>query len=80
MIFFVIADGVGATFDGQSRITYDISGTKQFVKTREDYIRLRFRTNSADGLILFADGNQGDYVIIELVGGRLYLNLDLGMS
>ena len=73
-----LTDGEGATFDGQSRITYDVSGTNQFVKTRSDYIRLRFRTNQADGLLLFADGNQGDYIIIELIRGRLYLNMDIG--
>jgi len=74
------SDGEGATFDGQSRITYDLSGPKQFVYTRDDFIRLRFRTNEADGLLLFADGNQGDYVILEMIRGSLYLNLDLGTA
>ena len=50
----------------------------QYVQTREDYVRLRFKTNEADGLLLFADGNQGDYIILEMIRGRLYLNLDLG--
>ena len=39
---------------------------------------MRFRTNEADGLLLFADGNQGDYLIMSLVRGELYLHLDLG--
>lgn len=75
-----VTDGEAATFDGESRITYDISGPMQFVQTREDYIRLRFKTNQANGLLIFADGNQGDYIILEMVRGRLFLNLDLGQS
>jgi len=71
-------DGEAATFSGIGRITYDISGPMQYVQTREDYIRLRFKTNQANGLILFADGNQGDYIILEMIRGYLFLNLDLG--
>jgi len=74
----IFADGEAATFGGEGRITYDISGPNQWVQTRHDYIRLRFKTNTADGLLVFADGNQGDYIILEMVRGRLYLNLDLG--
>jgi contactin associated protein-like 2 len=73
-------DGEGATFDGNSRITYDLSGPMQFVHTRSDFIKFRFRTNQADGLLLFADGNQGDYIILEMIRGKLYLNLDLGTT
>lgn len=71
-------DAEAATFDGSSRITYDISGEMQFVQTPEDYVRLRFKTNQADGLLFFADGNQGDYIILEMIRGSLFLNLDLG--
>lgn len=39
---------------------------------------MRFKTSQADGLLFFADGNQGDYLILEMVRGRLYLNYDLG--
>ena len=79
-LFVIFADSEAATFSGKGRIAYDISGPNQWVQTREDYIRLRFKTNTADGLLVFADGNQGDYIILELVRGRLYLNLDLGQS
>jgi len=72
------SDAEAATFDGSSRITYDISGEMQYVQTREDYVRLRFKTNQADGLLFFADGNQGDYIILEMIRGILFLNLDLG--
>jgi len=76
--YFISADGEAATFRGQGHITYDISGPNQWVQTRHDYIRLRFKTNTADGLLVFADGNQGDYIILEMVRGRMFLNLDLG--
>ena len=75
----IFVDAEPATFDGQSRITYDISGEGQFVQTWEDHLRMRFRTNHANGLLFFADGNQGDYLIMELVRGELFLHLDLGM-
>ena len=75
---YVVSDGESVTFSGDSRITYDISGLNQWVQTRNDYIRLRFQTNDADGLLLFADSNQGDYIILEMVRGRMFLNLDLG--
>ena len=74
----ISADGEGATFDGASRITYDISGEEQYVQTRSDHLKLRFRTNQADGLLLFADGNQGDFAILEMIRGRLYYHIDLG--
>jgi len=72
------SDGEAATFDGSSRITYDISGPNQWVQTREDYIRLRFKTNQANGLLIFAAGNQGDYIVLEMIRGQLFVNLDLG--
>ena len=74
----MFVDGEGASFDGLSRITYDISGSNQYIQTRKDLIKLRFRTNQADGLLFFADSNQGDYVVLEMVHGKLYLNIDLG--
>ena len=77
--FCLISDGEGASFDGESRITYDISGSNEYVQTRKDLFKLRFRTNSANGLLFFADSNQGDYVILELVHGKLYLHIDLGL-
>ncbi len=70
--------GEGATFDGMSRITYDISGFEQHVQTRADHLKMRFKTNEDDGLLFFADSNQGDYIMLEMMKGRLYLHIDLG--
>lgn len=74
-----ILDGESATFDGRSRITYDISGADQYVQTRSDSVKLRFRTNEANGLLIYADGNQGDYFILEMIRGKLYFHIDLGL-
>lgn len=73
-------DGESATFDGKSRITYDISGTNQYMQTRSDQLKLRFRTSKANGLLFFADSNQGDYAILEMLRGRLYFHIDLGTT
>lgn len=78
--FCRFTDTAGVTFDGHSRITYDVSGTGQYVQSYEDRLKLRFRTTQADGLVFYADGNQGDYVVLELVNGKLYFHIDLGTS
>ena len=76
--FCHMTDAAGVTFDGHSRVTYDVSGEGQYVQTYEDRLKLRFRTTQADGLVFYADGNQGDYVVLELVNGKLYFHIDLG--
>ncbi|XP_060068811.1 neurexin-4-like [Ylistrum balloti] len=68
-------------FDGgTSYISYDLSRQVPPPSSIEDNIKLRFKTNKQDGVILFADGNQGDYLSLELVGGTLYFHLDLGST
>jgi len=74
----LFSDAEGAYFDGASSISYDLSGSMEYVQSRNDSFKLRFRTSNSDGLLFFADGNQGDYIILELLRGRLYLNIDLG--
>lgn len=39
---------------------------------------MRFLTNQADGMLFYADSNQGDHFILELLRGRLYFHIDLG--
>lgn len=73
-------DSDSARFDGNSRISYDVSGVNQYVQFRTDLLKLRFKTTQADGLLFYADGNQGDYLILEMIRGKLYLNYDLGST
>ena len=75
---FTFSDSDSARFDGNSRISYDVSGPNQYVQFRTDLLKLRFKTTQADGLLFYADGNQGDYLILEMIRGKLYLNYDLG--
>lgn len=74
----MFVDGEGATFDGKSSITYDISGDNQYVQTRSDRLKLRFLSDKQDGLLFYADSNQGDYLVLEMIRGRLYFHIDLG--
>ena len=48
------------------------------VASIRDTIRLRFKTNSENGVILYSRGSQGDYIALQLVENRLLLNINLG--
>ncbi|KAF4517229.1 hypothetical protein B566_EDAN005283 [Ephemera danica] len=41
-------------------------------------IRFRFKTNNADGVLIYARGSQGDYIVLQLKDNRMLLSLDLG--
>ncbi|GFN94779.1 neurexin-4 [Plakobranchus ocellatus] len=67
-----------ASFDGRSYIEFDMS--RQAVQTTQDLIELRFKTGKPDGIILYASGNQGDILMLELRRGYLYFKIDLGST
>jgi hypothetical protein len=48
------------------------------ITSRRDSIQLRFRTNRADGVLLYSRGSQGDIFALQLVNNRMLLNIDLG--
>lgn len=60
-------------------IVYDMAGLEA-TRTEADMIIMRFRTTFQDGVLFYADGNQGDYIAIELKRGYLHFKIDLGMS
>lgn len=60
-------------------ITYDLNGLGS-TRTEADMIILRFRTTVPDGVILYADGNQGDIIAMELKRGYLRFVIDLGST
>ncbi|ESO94302.1 hypothetical protein LOTGIDRAFT_118711, partial [Lottia gigantea] len=66
------------SFGGSGYIQYDLS--QQAVQTEEDKLELRFKTNKPDGIIFYASGNQGDFVLLEMRRGFLYFRLDLGST
>ncbi|XP_059162405.1 neurexin-4-like [Physella acuta] len=67
-----------ASFDGESYIEYDMS--RQAVQTSQDLMEMRFRTTRADGVLMYASGNQGDLFMLELSRGILYFKIDLGST
>ncbi len=65
-------------FDGQGVISYRFKMKK--MKILKDVIALKFKTSESDGVILHGEGQQGDYITLELRRGRLLLQINLGKS
>jgi contactin associated protein-like 2 len=63
-------------FLGDGYINYDLS--KQAYQTNDDLLELRFKTNSPHGVIFYASGNQGDFMILQMNRGYLNFTIDLG--
>ncbi|XP_062841323.1 contactin-associated protein-like 2a [Trichomycterus rosablanca] len=66
------------SFHGQGVISYRFKLKK--MKILKDVIALRFRTGESDGVILHGEGQQGDYITLELRRGRLLLQINLGSN
>lgn len=69
-----------AYFDGNAHISYDISNLPVAIHSTEDQLRIHFKTNKPNGILFYTDGNQGDYLALELKRGYLYLHVDLGST
>lgn len=48
------------------------------MKIIKDVIALRFKTSDSDGVILHGEGQQGDYITLELRKAKLLLQINLG--
>lgn len=48
------------------------------MKIIKDVIALRFKTSESDGVILHGEGQQGDYITLELHKSKLLLQINLG--
>ncbi|KAA8587589.1 hypothetical protein FQN60_016451 [Etheostoma spectabile] len=66
------------SFDGHGVIPYRFRSKK--IKIAKDVISLKFRTTAADGVLLHGEGQQGDYISLELSRARLQLSLNLGSN
>lgn len=64
------------SFDGQSIILYRFRNKR--LKILKDVISLKFRTTAGDGVLLHGEGQQGDYITLELHRARLQLLINLG--
>lgn len=63
-------------FGGSSLIKWKLE-EYPIISTR-DSIQFRLKTNTANGVILYSRGTQGDYIALQLRDNRLVLNIDLG--
>ncbi|KAL4669581.1 hypothetical protein H8959_008135 [Pygathrix nigripes] len=50
------------------------------MKTLKDVIALKFKTSESEGVMLHGEGQQGDYITLELKKARLVLSLNLGSN
>uniref|UniRef100_A0A646QGQ6 Neurexin4 n=1 Tax=Hemiscolopendra marginata TaxID=943146 RepID=A0A646QGQ6_9MYRI len=64
------------SFDGSAFVRHELR--YNVIMSIREHIRLRFRTNKADGIILYSKGTQGDLLALQLVDNQLLLNVDLG--
>ncbi|XP_018363259.1 PREDICTED: neurexin-4 isoform X2 [Trachymyrmex cornetzi] len=65
-----------ASFNGSSLIRLDL--LREPIETDRHSIRFRFKTNNADGVLMYSRGTQGDYIALQLRDNRMLLNIDLG--
>uniref|UniRef100_T1JED8 Neurexin-4 n=1 Tax=Strigamia maritima TaxID=126957 RepID=T1JED8_STRMM len=63
-------------FDGMSVIRKELRNS--VIMSSRDYFRLRFKTNKADGILVYSRGTQGDLFALQIVENQLLLNIDLG--
>uniref|UniRef100_A0A6Q2Y6L1 Contactin associated protein 2 n=1 Tax=Esox lucius TaxID=8010 RepID=A0A6Q2Y6L1_ESOLU len=65
-------------FDGQGVISYRFKIKK--MKIIKDVIALKFKTSESEGVILHGEGQQGDYITLELRHAKLLLQINLGSN
>ncbi|TRZ26589.1 hypothetical protein HGM15179_000530, partial [Zosterops borbonicus] len=65
-------------FDGHVVLPYRFRNKK--MKTLKDVISLKFKTSESEGVIFHGEGQQGDYITLELKKAKLVLNLNLGSN
>jgi contactin associated protein-like 2 len=65
-------------FDGNTRIDYRLDLPNRATQTIKDKISMRFRTSDSQGLILYGDDGQGDYISIQIYQARLRVEISLG--
>ncbi|CAN9506159.1 unnamed protein product [Ophioblennius macclurei] len=65
-------------FDGQGVISYRFKVKK--MKIIKDVIALRFKSSESEGVILHGEGQQGDYITLELRKAKLLLQINLGSN
>lgn len=75
-LFFILGADV-INFDGHVVLPYRFRNKK--MKTLKDVIALKFKTTESEGVLLHGEGQQGDYITLELKKAKLVFSLNLGM-
>ncbi|XP_074915905.1 contactin-associated protein 1 [Chelonoidis abingdonii] len=65
-------------FDGDDAISYRFRG--KTVRTSQDVFAFSFKTMEREGLLMYGEGSQGDYITLELKQAQLVLHISLGSS
>lgn len=78
MRYFSLLSGADViNFDGHVVLPYRFRNKK--MKTLKDVIALKFKTSESEGVLLHGEGQQGDYITLELKKAKLVLSLNLGL-
>ncbi|XP_034938756.1 neurexin-4-like, partial [Chelonus insularis] len=64
------------SFNGNSIVRINLF--QEPIETEEHSLSFRFKTNNADGILVYSRGTQGDILAIQLHDNKLLLNIDLG--
>ncbi|XP_075442861.1 contactin-associated protein-like 2 isoform X1 [Ascaphus truei] len=65
-------------FDGNDGLSYRFKNKK--MKTLKDVISLKFKSSESEGVLFHGEGQQGDYITLELKKAKLVLQLNLGSN
>ncbi|KAM8967283.1 contactin-associated protein-like 2 [Pelodytes ibericus] len=65
-------------FDGTVVLSYRFKNKK--MKTLKDVISLKFKSSESEGVLFHGEGQQGDYITLELKKAKLFLQLNLGSN
>lgn len=77
IILTLISASDSLYFNGTSLVRWNLRDSP--VSAHRESVRFRFKTNVADGVLLYGIGSQGDYLALQLKDNRLLLNINLGM-
>ncbi|XP_059813859.1 contactin-associated protein 1-like, partial [Hypanus sabinus] len=78
MEFGADEDSDTVSFDGNSSLSYWFEERK--TRTLNDSIWFNFKTWAKDGVLLHSEGEQGDYITVELHRAQLVFHVNLGSS
>ncbi|XP_026281796.1 neurexin-4 isoform X1 [Frankliniella occidentalis] len=64
------------SFNGTSLVTWDLQ--RDPLSAIKESIRFRFKTNQANGVVMYSRGTQNDYFAMQMRENRMLLNINLG--